>query len=78
MDAGATRAISQFFFDIDAFLRFVDEVRRAGIDIPILPGVMPVTNFKGLQRMAAPAASTSPPGSPACSTGWTTTPRPAA
>ena len=52
VDAGATRAISQFFFDIEAFLRFVDKVRAAGIDIPIVPGVMPVTNFKGLVRMA--------------------------
>ena len=54
MDAGATRAISQFFFDIDAFLRFTDRARAAGVTIPILPGIMPVTNFKGLQKMAAP------------------------
>lgn len=52
IDAGATRAISQFFFDFDAFLRFVDRARGAGITIPIVPGVMPVTNFKGLRRMA--------------------------
>jgi methylenetetrahydrofolate reductase (NADPH) len=52
VDAGATRAISQFFFEVDAFLRYVDKVRAAGIDIPILPGVMPVTNFAGLKRMA--------------------------
>jgi len=52
VDAGATRAISQFFFDIDAFLRFTEQVRRAGVTIPILPGIMPVSNFKGLQRMA--------------------------
>ena len=49
VDAGATRAISQFFFDIDAFLRFVDQVRAAGVTIPIVPGIMPVTNFNGLQ-----------------------------
>jgi methylenetetrahydrofolate reductase (NADPH) len=54
IDAGATRAISQFFFDTDGFLRFIDKVRAAGIDIPILPGIMPVSNFKGLQRMAGP------------------------
>ena len=54
IDAGATRAITQFFFDTDAFLRFHDKVRRAGVTIPILPGIMPVSNFKGLQRMVGP------------------------
>jgi methylenetetrahydrofolate reductase (NADPH) len=53
VDAGATRAISQLFYDVDAFLRYVDRVRAAGIDIPIVPGIMPVTNFKSLTRMAA-------------------------
>ena len=52
VDAGATRAISQLFFDIDAFLRFEERVRKAGIFIPIVPGIMPVTNFKSLVRMA--------------------------
>ncbi|WP_309646328.1 methylenetetrahydrofolate reductase [NAD(P)H] [Phenylobacterium sp.] len=54
VDAGATRAITQFFYDIDAFLFFTDKVRKAGITIPISPGIMPVSNFKGLKRMAAP------------------------
>ncbi|HEX7760573.1 MAG TPA: methylenetetrahydrofolate reductase [NAD(P)H] [Caulobacteraceae bacterium] len=54
IDAGATRAITQFFFDVDGFLRFTDQVRKAGIDIPICAGIMPVTNLKGLRRMAAP------------------------
>ena len=54
IDAGATRAITQFFFDIDGFLRFVDQVRKAGVTIPISAGIMPVSNFKGLRRMAAP------------------------
>lgn len=54
VDAGATRAITQFFFDIDTFLRFMDRVRKAGVTIPISPGIMPVSNFRGLQRMAAP------------------------
>ena len=53
VDAGATRAISQFFFDIDAFLRFVDKAQTAGVTIPIVPGIMPVTNFNGLKRMAS-------------------------
>ena len=54
VDAGATRAITQFFFDMDGFLRFMDKVRKAGIDIPISPGIMPVSNYKGLQKMAGP------------------------
>jgi len=61
VDAGATRAISQFFFDVDAFLRYVERVRAAGVTIPILPGVMPVTNFKGLVRMAG-GCGTAVPG----------------
>jgi methylenetetrahydrofolate reductase (NADPH) len=60
IDAGATRAISQFFFEVDTFLRYVDKVRAAGIDIPVVPGIMPVTNFKGLVRMAAGCGTTIP------------------
>jgi methylenetetrahydrofolate reductase (NADPH) len=54
VDAGASRAITQFFFDIDSFLRFMDQVRRAGVTIPVCAGIMPVTNFAGLKRMAKP------------------------
>jgi methylenetetrahydrofolate reductase (NADPH) len=54
VDAGATRAITQFFFDIDGFLRFIERVRKAGVTIPISPGIMPVTNYKGLKKMAGP------------------------
>jgi methylenetetrahydrofolate reductase (NADPH) len=53
VDAGATRAITNFFFDIDGFLRFRDAVRAAGVTIPLLPGIMPVSNFKGLAKMSA-------------------------
>jgi len=60
VDAGATRAISQFFFDIDAFLRFRDRVRAAGIDVPMSPGIMPVTNFNGLKRMSAACGAAVP------------------
>ncbi len=60
VDAGATLGISQFFFDIDAFLRFVDKARAAGITIPIVPGIMPVTNFNGLKKMSV-ACQTSVP-----------------
>ncbi len=52
LDAGATRGISQFFFDGDAFLRFRDRLAAAGVTAPIVPGIMPVTNVKGLKKMA--------------------------
>ncbi len=60
IDAGATRAVSQFFFDMDAFLRFRDRVRAAGVTIPLIPGVMPVSNFTGLQRMCGACGASIP------------------
>jgi methylenetetrahydrofolate reductase (NADPH) len=51
-DAGATRAITQFFFYPDVFFKFLDQARAAGIVQPIVPGIMLQSNFKGLQRMA--------------------------
>lgn len=45
VDAGATRAITQFFFDNDVYERYVERVRRAGIYIPIVPGILPIHNF---------------------------------
>jgi methylenetetrahydrofolate reductase (NADPH) len=60
VDAGATRAISQFFFDMDAFLRFRDRVRTAGITIPLIPGIMPVSNFNGLKRMSGACGAAVP------------------
>jgi methylenetetrahydrofolate reductase (NADPH) len=50
--AGADAAITQMFFNADAYLRFVDEVRALGISIPIVPGIMPITNSSGLMRFA--------------------------
>lgn len=60
IDNGATRAITQFFFDPDIYFRYLDRVRSAGIGIPIVPGVMPVTNFKGLKKMAAGCGASIP------------------
>jgi methylenetetrahydrofolate reductase (NADPH) len=52
-DAGATRAITQFFFYPDVYLKFLDAARDAGITQPIVPGIMLQSNFKGLKRMAS-------------------------
>jgi len=60
IDAGASHAITQFFYDNEVFYRFVDRARAAGIDIPISPGIMPVGNFKGLTRMAAGCGASIP------------------
>ncbi len=51
-DAGATEAISQFFFDAEVFLRFRDRAAATGIDLDIVPGILPVTNYQTLQRFA--------------------------
>ena len=53
IDAGANRAITQFFFDVDVYLRFVDRALAAGITVPIVPGIMPVSNFARMKKMAA-------------------------
>jgi methylenetetrahydrofolate reductase (NADPH) len=52
IDAGATRAITQFVFDTEAHLRFRDKLAAAGITIPVIAGIMPTTNFTGAKRMA--------------------------
>ncbi len=53
IDAGADRAITQFFFDPDVFFRFRDEAAAAGIAAEIMPGIMPVSNFQGVRKMSA-------------------------
>ncbi|AZQ13259.1 MULTISPECIES: methylenetetrahydrofolate reductase [Shewanella] len=53
IDAGANRAITQFFFDVESYLRFRDRCVAAGIDVEIVPGILPVTNFTQLKRFAA-------------------------
>lgn len=52
IEAGANRAITQFFFDIDSYLRFRDRCATVGIDVEIVPGILPVSNFKQLEKMA--------------------------
>jgi methylenetetrahydrofolate reductase (NADPH) len=53
VDAGATKAITQFFFDADAFFRFRDDCVAAGIHVPIIPGVLPIQNWDATKRFAA-------------------------
>ena len=60
MDAGASRALGQFCFDNDVTARFRDDATKAGITIPVVPGVMPTTNFNGIARMAAKAGASIP------------------
>jgi len=51
--AGATSAITQFFFNPDAYFHFVDEVRAMGVDVPIVPGIMPIHNYARIAQFAA-------------------------
>ena len=60
VDAGATRAITQFFFENDTYLRYLDKVRARGIDIPILPGIVPVVNFKQTASFARKTGASVP------------------
>jgi methylenetetrahydrofolate reductase (NADPH) len=60
LDAGATRAITQFFFDADVFLRFRDRCAAAGIESPIVPGILPITRFPQLERFAAACGASVP------------------
>jgi methylenetetrahydrofolate reductase (NADPH) len=60
VDAGATRAITQFFFDNTLYFRYLDRVRGSGIAIPIVPGILPVQNFKLAKNFAARAGASVP------------------
>ncbi|WP_422050301.1 methylenetetrahydrofolate reductase [NAD(P)H] [Shimia sp.] len=60
IDAGASEAITQFFFESETFLRFRDACVKAGIDAPILPGVLPIENWKGVQKFAARCGTSVP------------------
>ncbi|MEJ7747544.1 MAG: methylenetetrahydrofolate reductase, partial [Luteimonas sp.] len=52
IDAGADGAITQYFYNADAYFRFVDDARRLGITVPIVPGIMPISNFAQLKRFS--------------------------
>ena len=52
VDAGANGAITQYFYNADAYFRFVDDVRRVGVTLPITAGVMPIANFTQLRRFS--------------------------
>ena len=58
--AGATRALTQFGFDTETLARFRDRVAKAGVDVPIVPGLIPTTNIKGIARMAHTAGASVP------------------
>jgi methylenetetrahydrofolate reductase (NADPH) len=60
IDAGASRAITQFFFENEIYLRFVEKVRGRGIDIPIIPGIVPVQSFKQTAKFARRAGAAIP------------------
>ena len=60
VDAGASRAMTQFFFENSLYFRYLDRVRAAGIDIPIVPGILPVQNFKQTKNFAARTGASVP------------------
>jgi methylenetetrahydrofolate reductase (NADPH) len=60
VDAGATRAITQFFFENDRYFRYLDRVRARGIEVPVVPGILPVQNFKQAKAFAARCGTSVP------------------
>lgn len=60
LDAGASRAITQFFFDVDLFFRFRDRCAKAGIESELVPGILPITRFPQLQRFAEQCGASVP------------------
>ncbi len=61
IDAGARRAITQYFFEPAVYFRFIERVRAAGITVPIVPGILPVTNYRQLLKFSALCGATVPP-----------------
>lgn len=60
IDAGATRAITQYFFDTEVYLRFLDRAHAAGITVPIVPGILPVSNFTQVAKFSAMCGASVP------------------
>lgn len=60
IDAGADQAITQFAYDTDVHASFRDKITACGINVPLIPGIMPTTNFKGVQRMAEKCGTSIP------------------
>jgi len=60
LDAGATRAITQFFFDVDSYLRFRDRAAAAGITVPVVPGILPIADFAQAKKFAAACGASVP------------------
>ena len=60
IDAGASRAITQYFFETETFLRFLDRAAAAGITLPIVPGILPVSNFTQLKKFSAMCGASVP------------------
>ncbi len=60
IDAGASSAITQFFFEAETFFRFRDACEKAGIDAPIIPGIMPITSWAGIKKFAAGCGASIP------------------
>ena len=60
IDAGASRAITQYFFDVELYLGFIERVRKVGITVPIVPGILPVSNFAQVVNFSAKCGATVP------------------
>jgi len=60
VNCGANSAVTQYFYNVDAYFSFVDEVQKFGVDIPIMPGIMPITNYEDLIRFSKVAGAEIP------------------